>query len=332
MPPGSGPRASRLAPALTRAFRFIAPMPRLEGSPESWRDAVRRVEGLGFDTVSVSDHFTRGWVMEPTSALLAAAEATERLRVLSLVLGNDYRHPVLLHKTAATIDFLSGGRLELGLGAGWMRSDYEAAGIPYDPPGVRLARLEESLQVIKGLFGPEPLTFQGEHYRITELEGLPKPVQTPHPPLLVGGGGKRVLGIAARRADVVSVHCNLRSGEVDADAAADLSAERVAEKVGWVEEAAREAGRSLDEIELQFTTYLCHVTDAPQAAGGRSSFANLLAADAELVEHSPSVLVGTVSECVEKLQERRERYGFSYLNLGADVENVAPLVARLAGT
>jgi probable F420-dependent oxidoreductase len=271
--------------------------------------------------------------MEPTVALLAAAEATERLRVLSLVLGNDFRHPVLLHKTAATIDVLSEGRLELGLGAGWMRSDYDASGIPYDPPGVRLDRLEEALRVIKGLFRPEPLTFRGHHYAVTELDGLPKPVQAPHPPLLVGGGGKRVLGIAAREADVVSVHCNLRGGELDQDAAADLAAERVEEKVGWVHAAAEKAGRSIDDLELQFSTYLCRVTDAPRSeVASVSTFAEFLAADPDLVERSPAVLIGSVEECAERLQERRERYGFNYLNLGGDVENVAPLVARLAGT
>jgi probable F420-dependent oxidoreductase len=316
-----------------RPFRFIAPMPRLEGSAREWRDSLRRIESLGFDTVGVSDHLTRGWVMEATAALLAAAEATERLRVLSLVLGNDFRHPVVLHKTAAMIDVLSDGRLELGLGAGWMRSDYDASGIAYDPPAVRLARLEESLRVIKGLFGPEPLTFRGDHYTIDALEGLPKPVQAPHPPLLVGGGGKRVLGLAAREADIVSVHCNLRRGELDEGAASDLSAERVEEKVGWVRAAAEEAGRSIDELELQFTTYLCHVTDAPSSEGATgSSFAGLLAADPELLERSPAVLIGTVDECVERLRERRERYGFSYLKLGGDVDNVAPIVARLAGT
>jgi probable F420-dependent oxidoreductase len=308
-------------------------MPRLEGSVRAWRDAVRRIESLGFDSVAVSDHLTRGWVMEPTAAMLAAAEATERLRVLSLVLGNDFRHPVLLHKTAAMIDVLSDGRLELGLGAGWLRDDYEASGIAYDAPAVRLARLEESLQVVKGLFGPEPLTFRGEHYAIEALDGLPKPVQTPHPPLLVGGGGKRVLRLAAHEADIVSVHCNLRRGELDEGAASDLAAERVDEKVGWVRAAADEAGRSIDELELQFTVYLCRVTDAPSAAdAGASSFAGLLAADPSLAEDSPAVLIGSVEQCIERLQERRERYGFSYLKLGNDLDNVAPIVARLAGT
>ena len=318
---------------MPRRFRFIAPMPKLEGSVSRWRDSLRRIESLGFATVAVSDHLTQGWVMEPTAALLAAAEATERLRVLSLVLGNDFRHPVVLHKTAATIDVLSEGRLELGLGAGWMRSDYDASGIVYDPPAVRLARLEESLRVIKGLFRPEPLTFRGDHYAIEALDGLPKPVQAPHPPLLVGGGGKRVLGLAAREADIVSVHCDLRRGELDEGAASDLSAERVEEKVRWVRTAAEEAGRSLDEVELQFTTYLCRVTDAPSSADATgSSFAGLLEADPALLERSPAVLIGTVEECVERLQERRERYGFSYLKLGGDIDNIAPIVARLAGT
>jgi alkanesulfonate monooxygenase SsuD/methylene tetrahydromethanopterin reductase-like flavin-dependent oxidoreductase (luciferase family) len=161
---------------------------------------------------------------------------------------------------------------------------------------------------------------------------LPKPVQKPHPPLLIGGGGKRVLQLAAREADIVSVHCKLGSGELDRDAAADLAADRVDQKVQWVRSAAAEAGRSVD-LELQFTTYLCEVTGAPRSAHASvSTFARHFAADPELLARSPAVLVGSVDECVEKLQERRERYGFCYLNLGGDVENVAPIVARLAGT
>jgi probable F420-dependent oxidoreductase len=316
-----------------RPFRFIAPMPRLDQTPGRWRDAIRRIEALGFDTVSISDHLTRGWVMEPTAAMLAAMEATERLRVLSLVLANDFRHPVVLHKTAATIDVLSEGRLELGLGAGWLREDYEASGIPFDPAPVRLDRLKESVSVIKGLFANEPLTFHGAHYSISALDGLPKPVQKPHPPLLVGGGGKRVLQLAAREADIVSVHCKLGSGELDRDAAADLAADRVDQKVQWVRSAAAEAGRPVVDLELQFTTYLCEVTGAPRSSHASvSTFARHLAADPELLAQSPAVLVGSVDECVEKLRERRERYGFSYVNLGGDVENVAPIVARLAGT
>src|SRR4051812_38856380 len=171
---------------MSHEFRFSTAMPRLTRSVSAWRAELRRIEDLGYWSVAISDHFTRGWVMEPLVAMTAAAEATSTLRVLPLVLGNDYRHPVLLHKALATLDVLSGGRVEIGLGAGWMDSDYAAANIPFDPPGVRVDRLAEWVQVITGLFGREPLFFCGKHYQISDLEGLPKPVQVPHPPLLIG--------------------------------------------------------------------------------------------------------------------------------------------------
>ena len=315
-----------------RPFRFLAPMPRLDQPPGRWRDAVRRIEDLGFATVSVSDHFTRGWVMEPVVAMTAAAAATDRLRVLSLVLGNDYRHPVLVHKAMATLDVLSEGRVEIGLGAGWMRSDYQAAGIAYEQPAARIDRLEESVAVLKGLFGPEPFTFAGDHYRISELEGLPKPVQRPHPPLLIGGGGRRVLSVAGRHADIVSVNPALRDGAVTAGLLEDATAERIDQKVGWVREAAVAAGRRPDEVELQLNLLICQVvTGSGQASRAVSSLAGE-AADPAVVEKSPAVLTGSVGRCVEALQERRERFGISYVNLGGDVEAAAPIVARLAGT
>ena len=315
-----------------RPFRFLAPMPRLDQPAGRWRDAVRRIEDLGFATVSISDHFTRGWVMEPVVAMTAAAAATDRLRVLSLVLGNDYRHPVLVHKAMATLDVLSEGRVEIGLGAGWMRSDYQAAGLPYDEPATRIERLEESIVVLKGLFGPRPLTFDGAHYRIDGLDGLPKPVQRPHPPLLVGGGGCRVLSVAGRHADIVSVNPSLRDGVVTAELLEDATAERIDQKVGWVREAAAAAGRRPDEVEFQLNLLVCQVAaGAGQASRAVSSLAGG-ATDPALLEKSPAVLVGSVAQCVEALQERRERFGISYVNLGGAVEAVAPIVARLAGT
>ncbi|MBV9328792.1 MAG: TIGR03621 family F420-dependent LLM class oxidoreductase [Chloroflexi bacterium] len=317
---------------MARPFRFIAPVPPLNQPVARWRDALQRIEDLGFSSVSISDHFTRGWVMEPTVAMLAAAEATRHLRVLSLVLANDYRHPVLLHKAAATIDVFSEGRLELGLGTGWLASEYAAAGFPFDAPGERVARLEESIHVLKGLFGSDAFSFEGAHYRIQHLDGLPKPVQQPHPPLLIGGGSRRVLELAAREADIVSVHGSLREGELGPAAATDLAGDRVAAKVSWVRAAAERANR-LDDIELQFSVYMCHVTDSvSQRAAATSSFAGLLEADPRLLAESPAVLCGSVEQCVDLLQERRERYGFSYLKLSADVQAVAPIVARLTGT
>ncbi len=318
---------------MTRPFRFIAPAPRLTGDPDRWRAEVRRIEELGFSTVSVGDHLSQGWVLEPVTAMTIAAEATTSLRVLSLALANDYRHPVLVHKALATLDVFSGGRVELGIGAGWMESDYLAAGLPMDPPGRRIERLEESLAVLTGLFGPGPFSFAGQHYQVQELEGRPEPAQRPRPPLLVGGGGRRILSLAARVADIVGVHCRLGSGVQDAESVADLAADRVAEKVRWVHEAATAAGRPADDIELQFSVYHCQVARPGRApAPDRSSFAALIEAAPDVLAGSPAVLVGDVARCVDLLQERRERYRFSYLNLGADVDAVAPIVAVLTGT
>jgi probable F420-dependent oxidoreductase len=314
-------------------FRFIAPMPLPAHPGPQWRDSLRRIEDLGFSSVSVSEHLTGGWVLEATVAMMAAAAATDRLRILSLVLANDYRHPVLLHKAAASIDLLSDGRLELGLGTGWLSSDYRGSGIPLDAPAVRIDRLEEALKVLKGLFSPHPLSFEGAHYRIHDLDGLPKPIQRPNPPILVGGGGRRILQLAAREADIVGVHCNLRRGEPGMDAAADLSAQRVAEKVRWVREEIETAVPGGKEPVLQFSIYLCRVNDTSRTGTEVvSSFGRWLGADPLLLSDSPAVLVGSVQQCVEKLQEQRERYGFSYFKLGGDVKAVAPIVARLAGT
>ena len=314
-------------------FRFIAPMPLPAHPGPQWRDSLWRIQDLGFNSVSVSEHLTRGWVLEATVAMMAAAAATDRLRILSLVLANDYRHPVLLHKAAASIDLFSEGRLELGLGTGWLASDYRASGMSLDAPAVRIDRLEEAMTILKGLFAPGAFSFQGAHYQVRDLDGLPKPIQQPHPPILVGGGGKRILQLAAREADIVGVHCNLRRGEPGKHAAADLSAQLVAEKVRWVREEIEAAVPDRDRPVLQFSIYLCQVGDSSRnGTEAVSGFARWLGADPLLLSDSPAVLVGSVEQCVEKLQEQRERYGFSYFKLGGDVEAVAPIVARLAGT
>jgi len=316
---------------VVRPFRFVASLPKLD-ELRAWRAALRRLEDAGYSAVSVSDHFTEGWLLEPTIAMMAAADATDRLRVQSLVLANDYRHPVVLHKALATIDVLSGGRLEIGLGAGWMRSDYEAGGISYNAPGVRLARLEESVRILKGLFAPMPFTFHGCHYRIDALDGLPKPLQEPHPPLLLGGGGKRALTLAGREADIINVHPKMREGRMGPSVAEDLSPARVTEKVRWVREAAVAAGRSPDDVELQLSLYVCRIAGSrSSAAASVSRFAAAIQADPELLQGAPAVLSGTLEQCVEALQERRERYGFSCFNIHGDAEAAAPLVARLAG-
>jgi len=312
---------------MTRPFRFISPMPRLTVPPPQWRAELRRLEDLGFHTVAVSDHFTQGWVMEPIVAMTAAAEATTSLRVLSLVLGNDYRHPVLLHKAMATLDVLSGGRVEIGLGAGWLPGDYQAAGIPLDPPGVRVERLAESVQVVKGLFGAEPLDFAGRHYQISALDGLPKPVQQPHPPILVGGGSRRVLGLAGRLADIVGVNPSLKPAAAPGSAVLDLTEDRVAEKIAWARDGATSAGRDASTVDFQLSVLSLDVTDVPGAQAWTSSLAQ--GVDPDLLATSPAVLHGPAAYCAEQLHKWREVLGLNQFHLGGDPIAAAAVIAHL---
>lgn len=316
---------------MVHPFRFSAPMPRIDLTAAAWRAELRRIEDLGFHAVTISDHFTRGWMMEPLVAMATAAEATTTLRVQSLVLGNDYRHPVMLHKALATLDVLSGGRVEIGLGAGWMPDDYRAAGIPLDPPGVRLDRLAESIDVLKGLFAAAPLTYYGEHYRIESLDGLPKPAQDPHPPLLVGGGGRRVLELAGAAADIVGINARLAAGTRTASALADLVEDRVAEKISAARAGAAAAGRDPKDLQYQISVLRLEVSGVPGARPWSSS----LAADVDdpaVLDASPAVLRGDLGSCIDALQRRRELFGLNYIQLGGDLRAAAPIVARLAGT
>ena len=292
----------------------------------TWSETARQVEALGYSTLFVPDHF--GDQLAPITALAVAAEATTTLRVGALVFDNDYRHPVTLATETATLDLLSGGRVELGLGAGWMRTDYEQSGIAYDPPGVRVDRFAEALEVITRLFADGPVDFTGEHYTITGLEGLPKPHTPGGPPVIVGGGGKRVLSIAARHADIVGINPNLASGAIGAEVVADAMAERVDEKVGWVRDA---AGDRFDDLELNVLSFLSTVTDDP--AGLAGGVAEMFGASAEEVLATPSVVVGTVAGICDTLIERRNRWGFSYYVFQAEsAVTMAPVVAALAGT
>jgi probable F420-dependent oxidoreductase len=296
------------------------------GSAGEWAAKARRIEELGFSTLFIPDHFTDQ--LAPIPALVAAANATSALRLGTLVLDNDYRHPLVLAKEWATLDVLSGGRTELGLGAGWMRSDYEQSGIPLDPPGVRIKRFREGLSIVKGLFADGPFSFAGEFYSVNAHEGTPKPVQKPHPPILVGGGGKRVLSIAAREADIVGVNFSLAEGEVNPKVAVTGSASATREKIEWIRDA---AGERFAGLELNVTVFFTVVTDDRQAMAER--MAPGFGLTPEDVLSSPHVAIGTVDQIIEGFQRHREEYGFSYVVFSGDVfEAVAPVVARLAGT
>jgi probable F420-dependent oxidoreductase len=307
-----------------RRFRFGV-QAHTAASGEDWAALARKVEDLGYSTLFVPDHF--GEQLAPMPALMAAADATTDLNVGALVFDNDFRHPVVLAKEAATLDQLSGGRFEFGLGAGWLTADYDQSGIPLDPPGVRVDRMIEGLAVIKGMFADDPFSFHGKHYTIEGLNGLPKPLTRPGPPILIGGGGKRVLSFAAREADIVGINPNMRSGVVGPDAAADAVASSVDRKVAWVREA---AGDRFDDLELNILTFLTIVTD--DRAGLAEKLAPTFGIDPAEVPELPHAFLGTVEEICEDLERRRERWGVSYFVVQGDrMDALAPVVDRLAG-
>lgn len=305
-------------------------MPGLNRPLPQWRDELRRIEDLGFDAAAVSDHFTHGWAMDPIVAMTVAAEATTRLRVLGMVFCNDFRHPVLLHKSMANLDVFSGGRVELGLGAGWLRDDHDAAGLSFDEPSKRVARLAEAIEIICALFGEKPVNYNGDHYRVTGLDGLPKPVQRPHPPLLVGGGGRRVLELAGRTADIVGINARLAADVDPLAAVADMSPAKVDQKLSWARAAAAAAGRDLDSLEWQLRIFDLRIRHNGTERGSTSSLAEH--GSPEALAASPAVLHGSVEECAEKLLAARERFGITYFHLGSNVDAAAPIVSRLAGT
>ncbi|HZR13565.1 MAG TPA: TIGR03621 family F420-dependent LLM class oxidoreductase [Acidimicrobiia bacterium] len=295
-------------------------------SATAWREQARKIEDLGYSTLFMPDHYA-DMELAPMVGMAVAAEATTSLRIGSLVFDNDYKHPAVLAKEAATLDVLSDGRLELGVGAGWQRSDYDALGLPYDPPGVRIARLAEALQVIRGAWGDKPFSFRGEHYTITDYDARPKPVQSP-PPIMLGGGGRRMLTLAGREADVVGINPNLRAGEVGADAVRDSVAEMTRKKLDWIRDG---AGDRFDEIELQLRYFFAAITD--DRVGLANAVAPGMGLSPEDALDAHVALVGTVDEIVDQLVERRETWGVTYVVVGADVyEQFAPVVARLAGT
>jgi probable F420-dependent oxidoreductase len=303
--------------------------------PDAWRDQLRRIEDTGVTTIVLADHFTEQWSIEPMTGLAAAAMCTSRVRLQTGVLSNDYRHPVLTHRSAALVDVLSGGRLTLGMGAGWLRADYDGAGLTMDPPGIRLKRLREAVLVVKALFGDEPVDFDGRFYTITRLEGRPRPTQRPHPPIFIGGGGPRALHLAGSLADIVGVNASLRAGALGPDAVHDLLAERVREKVGWVHEGAEQAERSRGDYELEMNLWLVRITETQDDAEAYlSKVASRYEVPPAVLADSPSVLVGTVGACADTLLERRDTYGITQWQLDAgmsvpDLAVVEALVARV---
>ena len=280
---------------------------------------------MGYTTLFLPDHFSDQ--LGVISALMAAADATTKLRIGSLVFDNDYRHPVVLAKEAATLDLLSDGRLDLGIGAGWLVSDYESAGIPYDTAGIRIDRLVEAVAILKKCFSGQAFSFSGKHYTIKDFEGSPLPVQKPYPRFLVGGGGRKMLTFAAREGDIVHVNYNLNEGRINPKLVQTGMADATDQKLAWIREA---AGDRMDEIELGFTVFFANVTE------DRESLAHALAPSMGFeprdVLEMPHFLIGTIDQIVDDLKHRRDRFGFSDVIVpGEAAEQLAPVVERLAG-
>ncbi len=306
-------------------FRFGVQLSRT-ASASDWRETARTVEGLGYSTLFIPDHFEDQF--GPLVALTVAAEATTTLRVGSLVFGNDYRHPVVLAKEVATLDIFSEGRVEFGLGAGWMTADYEQSGIPADAAGIRISRMAESLAVMKSLWATGEATYEGEYYQVTGAMGAPTPLQRPHPPIIIGGGGQRVLSIAAREADIVGVNPSLASGYIGAEVLETTTADYYHQRIGWIRQA---AGARFDLLELQCLTFLVQIV--PNRDEAIAQLASVMSVTPEQVDGTPIALVGTTDQIIERLRERREAFGFTYVVVHeAEMEAFAPVVATLAGT
>ena len=322
---------------VTRPFRFGL-QSYAASSPQNWRDQAKRAESGGFSTFSVADHVIGpGPALAATNhpvqnlaaipAMAVAIEATSTIRIGARVFCIDYRQPVVFAKEVATLDYFSQGRLELGLGAGWLQGEYEAMGVPWDRAGVRLDRFEETLRLLRAHFAEGEIDVRGDYVHATGFEGLPKPTNGV-PPIMIGGGARRVLGIAGREADIVSLNFNNSSGKIGPAGVQSSTAGETAQKIQWIRDG---AGDRFDEIELEIAAYFTVVTDQRDAT--LEKMAPMFGLSAEQFARHPHALIGSVDSICDQLLERRETYGISYITFGASVvDAVEPIVARLAGT
>ena len=315
---------------MPRPFRFGVQIHSLPA--DSWQADVRQMESMGYDSIFVPDHFGDQW--DPTTSLAAMAAVTEKLNVGSLVYDVDYRHPVVFAKAAATLQVMSAGRHIFGLGAGWMETDYVEAGMQYDRPGIRIARLEEALQIITSMWENEKTSFEGEYYSTKEIAIATDLQGQKRPPILIGGGGPRVLRLAGRYADIVGINPKLVEGKVTKDTPADSTAERVREKIGWVREGAEAAGRNPEDIEFNSLTFVTAIAD--DVSGLRAGLAGNSGMTVDEVADCPLFLTGSAQEIRDRLEKRREETGINFIVIqGGDkavLENFAKeIVGPLAG-
>ncbi|MEO7260177.1 MAG: TIGR03621 family F420-dependent LLM class oxidoreductase [Jatrophihabitantaceae bacterium] len=311
-----------------RPFRFLADVREIVTGPELAARA-QRAEQLGYSALVVPDHLIRQ--LSPVVAMATVAAATSTLRVSAYVTNNDLRHPAVLAQDLASIDVLSGGRVDIAIGAGWNKPEYDAIGMAFDPTPVRQARLAESITVLKGLFTGSPFSFAGEHYTITDYTAQPVPVQRPHPPFFIGGGGRRTLTLAGQEAGIVGLAPRIRANtEVDA---ASLTLAATREKIGWVRDAAGDRFPSL-EFNIYPSSWPVTVTDdlrseARKVIDDLRSRTGVELTEDEVID-SPHLFIGSVDRLVEKFLQLREELGISSILLG-DLGELEPVLERLSG-
>lgn len=326
---------------MSKPFRFSLQCFNTD-TPANWRTLISKTEDLGYSSFFLADHFlSPGPALDSTfhppqmlgavPAIAMALEQTTTLRVGCRVFCNDYRNPVMLAKEAATMDFLSEGRLEFGLGAGWIKAEYEAAGMPFDEFPQRFDRFAETVHAYKAFMSGEPLQVAGETINWSGFSGTPAPAQKPWPPLMIGGGSKKILEFAGGEADIVSLNFNNRAGMLGPDGMNSGLADATARKIDWIRQG---AGERFDDIELEIGAYNTIITDHAEPTAAAIGEA-LGMSTADILNH-PHCLIGSVDFICEELQRRRETYGISYIAVLDDGENnmveaFAPVVARLAG-
>jgi probable F420-dependent oxidoreductase len=293
-------------------------------SGEAWLEMARKAERDGFAVLSMPDHFTEQFA--PLVALSAAAAVTKSIRFSMFVLANDMRHPGMLAKEAATLDVISNGRLELGVGAGWTKTEYDALGVPFDKPSIRIERLGESVKILRGAFTGEPVSFSGKHYRVTELSIKTRPVQK-RLPILLGGGGPKMLSLAAREADIIGIASDSSKRFSMTAPLGGFALDKVKEQAGWVREA---AGARYDSLELNIRILGVEVM-ADRDAAARKLAAQLNVPAEDLLD-SPFVFLGTLEQIESQMKRMRDVLGVSYYTISQrHAEPLLPLVARITG-
>ncbi len=309
--------------AAPRPFRFGAKATKAP-SAQAWADLARQAEDLGYVSFQIDDHFPGQ--LSPVPAIMAAACATTTLKVGTLVAGVDFRNPVVFAKEAATIDLLSEGRFMMGIGAGWLKDDYAIAGIDQADADTRIARLSEAVDIFRGMWGEGSFSYSGEHFKVAEVDGRPKPVSDI--PILIGGGGQKILSLAAQKADIVGVNPKIVARSINPASMATAAADVVDQKIAWVKEA---AGDRFDQLELQLQVFVTVVTDDPGSVAEK--LAPAFGLPPEVVLQAPYFQLGTVDQITENLQGLRERWGISYIAFQQDATAaMAPVVERLTGT